>query len=211
MAQTVTGFKSILSHPWVYALSQNLIGCRKERREIVRSYIRPQAGDRILDIGCGTADILEFLPDVEYLGCDLSQRYIDAAEKRFGHRATFRCQAVTAATLEDMQPFELVISLGVLHHLDDDEAAGLFELAHAALRPGGRLITLDPTFVEGQSALAKLAIRSDRGHNVRTPDQYRALAMRVFPEVRLTVRHDLLSIPYTRAILETVQPTCVRS
>jgi len=49
-----------------------------------------KGGETIVDIGCGSATILKFIPlDAEYLGIDISENYIRAARKRFSARGTF--------------------------------------------------------------------------------------------------------------------------
>ena len=40
------------------------------------SAIDTKHGDRILDIGCGTGDILKSLPHFEYVGSDTNEMYI---------------------------------------------------------------------------------------------------------------------------------------
>jgi SAM-dependent methyltransferase len=168
----------------------------------VRDYIRPRAGDRVLDIGCGPADVLEYLPDVDYLGLDLSPKYIESARARFGSRGRFICRSVEEMVIEEPASFDVVMANGVVHHLDDASAMRLYSLAHAALKPAGRFVAVDPAFAEGQSPLARILVKNDRGKFVRTSEAYAALASRVFPEVRVIVRHDLLRVPYTNAILE---------
>jgi ubiquinone/menaquinone biosynthesis C-methylase UbiE len=65
-------FHTLLAIPFVYILSQKISGADKVLRYYVRQYIRPNTGDRILDIGCGPADILALLPkDVSYVGYDM--------------------------------------------------------------------------------------------------------------------------------------------
>jgi hypothetical protein len=69
------------------------------------------------------------------------------------------------------------------------------------LRPGGRIVTLDNCFVRGQSLLAKILIKLDRGRFVRSPAAYAGLACGVFSGVTSDIRHDLLKpIPYTHYI-----------
>jgi ubiquinone/menaquinone biosynthesis C-methylase UbiE len=89
MGQITTGIRSILSRPTVYDAFQRLMGAQRRRRELATDYIRAQTGDSVLDIGCGTAEILNFLPSVEYFGFDVSKQYIDAAHHRFGQRGHF--------------------------------------------------------------------------------------------------------------------------
>jgi SAM-dependent methyltransferase len=104
--------------------------------------------------------------------------------------------------LEEPASFDIVMANGVVHHLDDASAMRLYRLAHAALKPAGRFVAVDPAFAEGQSLLARILVGNDRGKFVRTSEDYAALASRVFPDVKVSVRHDLLRVPYTHAILE---------
>lgn len=202
MSQITSGIRSVLSLPQGYSLLQRWVGAERSRRILCEGYIQAREGDRVLDIGCGTADILDHLPSVSYSGFDLNPRYIRSAQRRFEGRGTFRCEDVGKATDVGSGGFDLVLALAILHHLEDEEVLGLFHLARAALRPGGRLVTFDSCYVEGQSKAAKFLIDRDRGRNTRTEPGYKALAEEVFPIVESHVRHDLLNIPYTHIILQ---------
>ena len=202
MTQTTSGVRAVLSAARIYDSFQDLTGAARARRRFADEYIRAKPGSRILDIGCGTGAILDHLPDVEYLGFDLSPAYIDTARKRFGARGTFSCGDVNRTKLLDLPRIDIVLALGVLHHLDDAGALGLVRLARASLQAGGRLVTWDPCYVDGQSAFKRLLIGMDRGRNVRDERGYRSLCEAVFGTVEAHIRHDLLRIPYTHAILE---------
>lgn len=177
------------------------MGARAARRELVREHVRPFAGCRILDIGCGTARILDDLPEVEYHGFDLSQRYIDDATRRYGVRGHFNCALVQQAPIDYLGPFDIVMATGVLHHLDDEQSVGLMRLAHSALRTGGRLVTIDPCYASDQNAVSRFLVSRDRGQNVRSAEQYRDLAGAVFSQVMGEIRHRVW-IPYTHWIAE---------
>jgi len=210
MAQITSGIRSVFSHPAIYNLAQRMVGAEKARRILVRDYFPRMEGRRMLDIGCGTAEILRHLPArMAYVGFDASAAYIVQAKARFGERGIFRAELVREATLEGMQGFDLVLAFGLLHHLDDDEADMLFALAASALVEGGSLLTIDPVYVAGQAASARWMISKDRGQNIRSPEAYRALAEKHFTDVTVSVRHDLLYIPYSHAILQCRTP-CVR-
>ncbi len=203
MSQINNGIRSILSIPAVYGLFGKLIGGSHSGTTLVKEYIRPKAGDKLLDIGCGPGDILRYLPEnVEYTGFDASHQYIEAAQKRYGNRATFICEQVNTTNLKEPSHFDIVLAIGILHHLDDAEALQLFKIAHAALKNGGRLITMDGVFMEKQSPIARWIISKDRGQNVRTQEGYFELASQVFPNISNDIRHNLLRIPYTHFILE---------
>lgn len=187
--------------PVVYRAWGRLVG-GKDRARFAREHVRAEEGQRVLDIGCGPADILEYLPPVDYTGFDANPDYIATATRNYGNRGRFYCQRVSHESGAANEAFEIVLALGVLHHLDDAEAEQLFRLAHAALVPGGRLVTLDGVYVNGQNRIARLIIARDRGEHVRDERGYRAIADRVFSNVTPVVRTDLLNIPYTHLILE---------
>lgn len=203
MAQKVTGLHALFSSAALYNLAQRLVGAEKARRLLVQDYFPKKGGYRMLDIGCGTAEILRHLPvDIDYTGFDASEAYIEEARERFDGRGSFSAELVREATLAEFDPFDIVLAFGLLHHLDDDEAAMLFSLAAQALKPEGRLITIDPVYVTPQNGLARWIISQDRGRNVRTPDAYAELARGRFARINPVVRHDMLNIPYSHLILE---------
>ena len=207
MPQTTTGVHSILSAAVVYDLFQRLVGADSLRRTIVSDYLNVGAKCRILDIGCGTAEILQYLPDdVEYVGFDASPAYIESARTRFGRRGTFFAKPVTDADLDTLGQFDLVMAMSVLHHLSDTEADHVFSLGARALADGGRMFTNDPCLMPDQSRIARAVIQRDRGRNVRALEGYRALAEPHFEQVRAVVRHDLLRIPYSHALLTCAEP-----
>lgn len=168
---------------------------------VISRYLRPVAGENLLDVGCGPGNVLQFLSDVNYTGIDRNERYIVEARTRFGGRGRFILADVDDVAGMGLPPFDIVTMFGLLHHLDDRQAAGLLAAVRPLLCKGGRVVTVDPCFVERQSPIAWLLARMDRGRNVRHADAYRALAGAAFPKVELHVRNDLLRLPYNHAIM----------
>ena len=191
-----------LSLPAGYRLFGWMVGGGSAWRTYLAEYVKPAPGDKILDIGCGPADVLNYLPAVNYTGLDISPEYIGSAKKRFGSRGRFCCGDVGLAAIEGEQgTFDLVLAIGVIHHLDDAQAARLFDLARLALRPTGRLVTYDGCYVPQQSRIARWLLAKDRGKFVRTREEYLRLALARFSKVEPHLRHDLLRMPYTHLIM----------
>jgi len=172
------------------------------RADFAQHMVRAYAGARVLDIGCGPANVLAHLVDVDYTGLDISAEYIEFAKRRYGSRGRFWCSDVALAGIRGEQgTFDIVLATGVVHHLDNTTAAKLFELARQALRPGGRMIALDGCYVAGQSRVARWLLNRDRGKFVREPSEYVRLASASFSKVETCIKHDLIRIPYTHLIM----------
>jgi SAM-dependent methyltransferase len=202
MAQITSGLRSVLSSPAAYELFQNALGAQKARKKIVDHFIRPFDDMRILDMGCGTSEILSFLPSsVTYVGYDISADYIARARKRFGDRGEFHSRLLQLDEANSLAPFDLVMAIGVLHHMEDHEARACLEIAKAVLKPGGRVLTIDPCFAKGQHPIAHFLISKDRGQNVRNAEGYSALGRKVFAQVKGTLSHQDW-IPYTHWAME---------
>ena len=192
----------LLAQPSVYLGVTRSLAARDAFERLVRDHLRPTAGHRVLDLGCGPADILDHLGNVEYVGLDENPLYLEAARSRYGERCRFFVYRVGDPLPEGIGRFDLVLALGILHHLDDLQAVEVFRFGRSLLRGTGRMVTMDPSIVEGQSPVARCLMALDRGRYVREPRRYEEIAARVFTDVHSTVRHDLLFLPYTHCILE---------
>lgn len=204
-----TGLSAILSKPWVYDLLTSLVGKESNRIKLIQNYVRPYAGCRILEIGCGTGSMVSYLPNsiAEYTGFDMNPLYIESAKKRWKSRpnCSFFCQKVEDATTLQQGHYDIVLAFGIVHHLNDDEAACLFKLAYQTLRLNGALITYDNVHIDNQNRLAKWFISKDRGRAVRTIEDYRRIATQYFVNIEDSISHDSLRIPYTIFIMRCIK------
>ncbi len=194
--------RGALSFPAVYDSYQSLIGAPRCHQRFIADMVRPTAGDRVLDIGCGVGASVRYLPaGVRYVGIDISEAYIARARADHGDRGEFFCVDAGSVKPETLGQFDLAFSFGVLHHLSDQMVARVIALVRNVVRTGGRFVTIDPCYVGGQNAIAKLLIDNDRGEFVRDRDGYTRL-MTALGDVSVTVHHDLLRIPYTQIVMQ---------
>ncbi len=201
MTQITSGIRRVLSVPAAYDGLQVALGAISGRKRLYREYIEPQLGDVVVDVGCGTAAILDLLPEsARYYGFDLSEDYIAAARSRYGERGQFFCADITSIAKDKVPASTTTLALGLLHHLDDAGCRHLLGAIHDRLAPGGRLITLDGTFVPEQRWLSRKLVAADRGRNIRTPQQYAALVPHGL-QIQTHVLHDVLRVPYAHCIL----------
>ncbi len=96
-----------------------------------------QPAGRILDAGCGTGWLGEFLPQDRLLGIDLSPEMVSHAKIRIRDASV---GDVEALPFED-NIFDRVFARSVIHHLANPER-GMSELARV-LKVNGRIVLLD--------------------------------------------------------------------
>ena len=84
-----SGLQSWLKVPLLYNLFQDAIGGNALRRRFIRNHVRAKGGDKVIDIGCGPAQILPWLPEVDYLGLDTNPACIASAKQMHPGRGTF--------------------------------------------------------------------------------------------------------------------------
>ena len=195
--------RTMLSMPLLFRGFAGLLRKSDLMQRVTRDVLQVAPGMRVLDVGCGPAAIRATMPEVDYWGLDISTSYIAAARRRYRRKGTFMVRAVDCnISFVDLGSFDLIYAVALVHHLDSEAARALFRAARAALRPGGRCVTLDNVYVSEQSAVARWIINRDRGRHVRDPEGYLALAKPYFGTVDVAIVHDMLRIPYTHIVMD---------
>ena len=191
----------VLERPSVYQTFKRAIGASRHMATFMGEYVRPGAGERLLDIGCGTGDAALSLSGIHYYGVDLNDDYIKAAKRRDIPGATFLSASVEDLAALDLGVFDCAIAVGVLHHLPDDVVGGMVSALADLLTPQGRFVTIDPVWTPDSSTIGRVLASLDRGRFVRDESGYRRLLGPTFGTVSSEIRHDLLAIPYSHCVI----------
>lgn len=188
--------QDILYIPRLYTFLSSLLGNSTGKRRLLEDYIQTVPGNKILDLGCGPANIISSLPsEIEYTGIDNNPLYIKKAREKYACH-NFECISIEHYKPTKTNYYDRVLALGVLHHLEDPVAQKLITLAYDALKPGGYLITYDGVWLKNQSFVAKLLLSIDRGNFIRTPEQYLELFKNTFRNIKSNHYNDCLKLPY---------------
>jgi ubiquinone/menaquinone biosynthesis C-methylase UbiE len=117
--------------------------------------------DTLLDLGCGTGQLLEMLWErdstARYFGLDISDRMIEVARKRLADKATLLIGDSERTSFDDAS-FDVITCSASFHHYPRPQQV-LQEL-HRILKPGGRLVLCDTHVMGILRAVANLWIRS---------------------------------------------------
>jgi trans-aconitate methyltransferase len=113
-------------HAFVWQLAADLL-----------ELLAPRAGERILDLGCGTGHLTRRIADAgaEVVGLDIDTGMIEQARR---HYPGLRFEQGDAADFSVAEPCDAVFSNAALHWVRDAEAA--VRCIARALRPGGRFV-----------------------------------------------------------------------
>jgi SAM-dependent methyltransferase len=128
------------------------------RRELALATVRSLETPRVLDVGCGSGRIGEFVLDAgaaQYVGIDFAEPMIDLARsrlERFGGRARLVVGDFLGATLDG--PFDVVIALGLFDYLPrpHDFTRRMYELC----APRGVVVGSFPTWTPVKGPIRKL-------------------------------------------------------
>lgn len=108
-----------------------------------------ESPERILDLGCGSAQytlgLADAYPEAQLWGCDLSPRQLEQAQRRANERGLSWNLFVAAAedTGFEGEQFDLVTSYAMFHELPASVARAVIREAHRLLKPGGSLLIAD--------------------------------------------------------------------
>lgn len=157
----VDALEAVRAHPWTKARTRLTLAL------LDRLGVCPPA--RILDAGCGWGVTLEALERCGYriVGMDISRRALERIDR---HDRTLIEADLTQDLPSEVEPFDAVLALDVIEHLDDDRAA-LRQLA-ALVDPRGVAVVSVPALPELFSADWDVAV----GHRRRyLPEGLRAV------------------------------------
>lgn len=201
MSERTEALYRLVRIPAFYAWLQDLLGARRASETLVERFIRPRAGSRILDVGCGPGSLRPYLGDVRYTGVDLNPAHIRAAKEHGDPSDLYLVGNVVTDLSFEPESFDIILLIGVLHHIDDAAAGVLFRRLAELLDKDGRIVACDGLYVDRQRVAAKLMLDLDSGKHVRDEKGYSALCNGAPLKAAVTVTNDLLRVPYDHNIM----------
>lgn len=199
------GAYALLSTGVVYSSMQKMLTKQNLLLTVLKNMeSKNMLGKRVLDVGCGTGQLIELLDlfpqSFDYLGIDPSANYIETAKGRHPGR-DFSLGTLDTLSLKD-NCFDVAIFSGVLHHLSDIDAKNNLLKVASLLKPSGIVVAVDPVTFPGQHPIANLMARADRGRFVRPVKELERLFNAVSSVLQFssTVMSGFLRLPYNHVV-----------
>lgn len=134
MSQRINQIYNFINSPLVYRIIQYIMSGTSFRNSIIKKNIK-KSNLKILDIGCGPAQILEQIPRCDYYGYDIDQRSIQYAKKKYRQKNYhFYCKKFNKTEIKKLPKFDFVIFFGILHHLSNKEADKMLTLCKRIMK-----------------------------------------------------------------------------
>ena len=160
----------LLARPAIYAAWQAPFAARKfapvERR------IRHDQIRRVLDVGCGPGTNAGRFADVDYVGVDINDRYLEIARSKYPGR--FVNADLATADLSTLGSFDTVLVNSFLHHLPDAAVDRILTQIEKLLDAQGRVHILELVAPERLS-LARIMAKLDRGKYARSLEAWQGI------------------------------------
>lgn len=146
------------------------------RLAAVRDLVEPEAGDRVLDLGCAAGAITHFLSEqgCETVGVDAEPLAIETARRLFPG-LTFEVADVASLPFP-AESFDKAVAADLVEHLDDATFGRMLAEAMRVLRPGGTLSIYTPN--------PKHLIERLKAHNLLLAQNPTHIGLRTAPELR---------------------------
>ena len=106
--------------------------------EIIRDWVAPVPGDRVLDVGCGKGHLVKALSElgVDAVGIDLNPKASDVA-------VVARVRTMSATSLDfDDDAFDAVVSFHAIEHIPPIEE--VFREISRVVKPAGKVLLVYP-------------------------------------------------------------------
>ena len=163
----------LLKNPYIFKIQQKMNDYSVVANEF-KDYLNSK-NKRILEVGCSTGNVAREIIDMDnnsYYGVDISKEYIDIASKSSTKGNFFH---MDARKLDfDNEFFDIVMLSSVLHHVDNNVGKNCFKEIHRVLKNDGVVIISEP-IVNHKSLLSIILCKLDRGHFIRTTEEYKNL------------------------------------
>jgi ubiquinone/menaquinone biosynthesis C-methylase UbiE len=190
--------------PWIYDYAQILLSFNYR---LIKKHLKQwngfKAGNTCLDIACGVGALQHFIEEnkLHYRGVDINQKYLDYAQAHHGPHF----QNLDAKKLSQLnRQFDCLISIGLFHHLSDNDCQQVLDQAQSVLKENGQYFILDAIPAGPGNPIGSFLRNQDAGNHIRSMDEW----SRIFGEFFIIDRSfQLAHWPYDYGVFHLRRST----
>ena len=144
-----------------------VFGLYRKRIQVIRDFGITKDMS-VIDIACGTGQYSR-ITDADYLGVELNNKYVEAANKTYGtEKRRFICADANTAVIKD-SAYNVAILIDATHHLSDPENKNLLAtLNRVASRS---IVVCDPIKQSPSNLIGRFLTSLDRGNYIRPKNE----------------------------------------
>ena len=134
-------------------------------KQILSQHLNVGDNDLVLDYGCGTGKYCLFFKPENYLGVDVDEKNIRIAKNNFKNYHFLQIKPGHFSL--DAKKFDFILVVGVFHHIADKELRLILDDFSRILKPGGKVMVIEPILSETSTRINKWMKFVDRGKSFR--------------------------------------------
>ncbi len=158
-------------------------------------------GDLIGDIGCGNGKNMLYRNDLQYIGCDISERLVNIARNKTGNEII--CSSGTNLPFQNGL-FDACMSVAVIHHLSTaNERKRFLEEMVRCTKPGGRIMFT--VWMLDQPLKTKWIARGNGDYSIPWHNKSGAILQRFY---HLFTEEEIYNILPSNCIVEKIVTEC---
>jgi cyclopropane fatty-acyl-phospholipid synthase-like methyltransferase len=175
------GLYKLLEIPWVYNLVQRIFAA-DELQSHVKQLLSKYSNQKVLELGAGTGAFSQINFGDAFVS-DINAAYLDEIPLPSNRKLVMSATDLTQLSGK----FDLVFSVGLYHHLSEDDFSESICQIKNHLTSKGKLIVVDNIWPIGINPIAWLVRRFDRGEYVRAKNDVVRIVDSVFPVASVSV------------------------
>ncbi|MBA3644546.1 MAG: class I SAM-dependent methyltransferase [Gemmatimonadaceae bacterium] len=128
-----------------------------EKERMIRKYNMPAAGESVLDVGCGSGIVSDFLASngANVLAIDGNPAAIEFARKQFGRKALRFEVALVEEVAAAPESIDRTYCFELIEHIHLHQSRELLRLIYGLTKPGGTIAITTPNFTGVWPAIEK--------------------------------------------------------